>query len=233
MSCAPACSSGSGTPIRTPLPSDKSSMDAEQRRIFFRRHQITILGLLKFDIKFCTDQLSGLFCVTDAMWSVVAAVTRKEGRKLARVAKSRHTHALGLLKSKPKLMLYIASRYPKQEGVRRTRYSSVFGMSRIDFTPDAITATGVRLNSVKSALTSSATKNPFNRCKKLVFVRYSCELLVTCCKLTFVVVSVHTSDTSRHEHTDACSMRKKHGRTHCCSTTQALYKIRTPIDCGK
>ena len=42
--------------------------------------------------------------------------------------------------------------------VWRTKYSSVFGMSRIDFTPDAITATGVRLNSVKSALTSSAEK---------------------------------------------------------------------------
>ena len=116
--------------------------------------------------------------------------------------------------------------------VWRTKYSSVFGMSRMDFTPDAMTATGVRLNSVKSALTSSAEKT-LNRCKKLVFVRKSCELLVTCCQLTFVVVSVHTSDTSRHKHTDACSMRKKHGRTHCCSTTQALYKIRTPVYCGK
>ena len=117
--------------------------------------------------------------------------------------------------------------------VWRTRYSSVFGMSRMDFTPDAMTATGVRLNSVKSALTSSATKNTLTRCKKLVFVRKSCELLVTCCQLTFVVVSVHTSDTSRHEHTDACPMRKKHGRTHCCSTTQTLHIIRTPVNCGR
>ena len=67
------------------------------------------MELLKFDIKFCTDQLSGLLCVTDAMWSVVATVSRKEGRELVRITKSRHTHALGLLKSKPKLMLYIAS----------------------------------------------------------------------------------------------------------------------------
>lgn len=37
-----------------------------------------------------------------------------------------------------------------------TRYSSVFRMSRMDFTPDEITVTGVLPSSVKSALTSIA-----------------------------------------------------------------------------
>lgn len=45
-----------------------------------------------------------------------------------------------------------------------TRYSSVFRMSRMDFTPDEITVTGVLPSSVKSALTSRAITDKFQCC---------------------------------------------------------------------